>query len=70
MRAKTKDGERLKRLAKKYADACVELSWIGSRFPDGHDEIRADYNKARKKLFDEIYRLTSIDLTPRAVRDE
>ena len=70
MRAKTRDGERLKRLARKYADACVELSWIGSRAPDFFDDIREEHRKARKKLFDEIDRLTSLDLTPRAVMDE
>ena len=70
MRAKTKDGERLKRLANSYADAKVERSWRGTKDVDEWEAIDERVNKARKQLFDEIDRLTSVDLTPRAVRDE
>lgn len=70
MRAKTSAGSQLKRLAKRYAEAFADLVLIGGRHPDEHAEIRQQYAKARKKLYERIDSLTSIDLTPRSVHDE
>lgn len=69
MRVRTQDGARLKRLAKAYADAWVEVVYIGGSDPADHDEIRERYKKARQRLHAEIDRLTGVDLTPRAVED-
>lgn len=49
-----KDVRRLKRLAKEYADWWVEMSWIGSRHPDEHEEVVTAYRRARKRLHDAL----------------
>lgn len=69
MKFETKEGERLKRLAREYAQACVAKSWIGNYDPKDHNIIIERYQKAKKKLYDEINRLTMIDDTPRAISE-
>lgn len=69
MKAKTSTGSKLKRLAKKYASAWAEMTWMGNRHPDEHNEIRQTYEKAQKTLHDAIDEATSIDLAPRAVQE-
>lgn len=69
MRARTTEGKRLKRLAKEYADAWADLSWIGGADPRDHNAIRKAYKKAREKLHKAIDEVTSLDLTPRVVED-
>lgn len=59
MRAKTAEGKRLKRLVNRYAKAVEARSWMGSMDSVDHE--------AKKLLFDEIDRLTSISLTPRSL---
>lgn len=69
MRAKTVEGTRLKRLIGKYVKAAIDQSWMGYKDAEEHNDIEENYKVARKKLWDEIDRLTSIDLTPRAEQD-
>ncbi len=70
MRAKTKDGERLKRLANKFATTSSLWTWANEFGTSAGREIaQENMYKARKRLFDEIDRLTSLDLTPRAIQD-
>lgn len=69
MKVKTKQGERLKRLAQKYGNAMIDLSWLGNCPPEEHPKIKEAHDKARKALWDAIEELTSVDLTPRTVRD-
>ncbi len=43
--------QRLRRLLKRFEEAAVALSWVGSRFPDERDEIVDEYNEAREELY-------------------
>ena len=70
MKAKTLVGRRLKRLANDFANACVDLSWLGCTHPEEHDEIRQRHRKARRRLHAAIDELTSMDITPRTVDEE
>ena len=70
MRAKTKDGERLKRLARKYAVTYADMLECGDDPTDYGATVRVMCREAKEKLYDEIDRLTSVDLTPRAVSGE
>lgn len=45
---------KLKRIAEAYAQASIDLSWIGNTHPDEHNGIRQRYAKARRKLHDSI----------------
>lgn len=67
MRAKTTEGRRLRRLADHYAQATADLAFLGAANPLDHAAIRDRYRKAKEALYGEIDRLTSINLTPRAV---
>ncbi len=77
MRAKTKTGKQLKRLAYRYAEAYSEgvIAYLDSKTEGGIfdsvqcEEIKRKCNKAEKKLFDAIDELTSADLTQRAVQE-
>lgn len=70
MKANTKEGDRLKRMAVRYARAYAEETWIGSRHPDEHQEVLDEFKAAKKALFDAIDELTAVDLTPRAVSEQ
>lgn len=70
MRAKTAEGRRLKRLATAYANAFADWTWGGGGDPEDIPEVEERLKKARRKLFDAIDSLTSIDLTPRIVADD
>jgi hypothetical protein len=49
--------------------AYAEITWIGSRPPEEHQEVKEYFRKCRKKLHDAIDELTSVDLTPRAISE-
>lgn len=59
----------MKRLAKRYAEAYAETTWIGHGKPKEGVRIEKDCEDARKKLFDAIDEITSTDITPRAVQE-
>jgi hypothetical protein len=65
MRAKTAEGRHLKRLAKRYANAAVDRA-LEANDPRGQWgwDTRGALEDAKKKLHDEIDRITSVDLTP------
>ena len=44
----------LLRRIKKFEEAVVELSWLGSRHEDDHEEIQRAYKKARHNLISYI----------------
>ena len=69
MKATTAEGRRLKRLATAYANAFANWTWRRGGDPEGVPEIEERLKKARRKLFDAIDSLTSIDLTPRGIGD-
>lgn len=68
MNVKTTDGRRLKRLARAYARAVADVA-LEKVDPSGQWDwdTHTARDVARDKLFAEIDRLTSVDLTPRAV---
>jgi hypothetical protein len=45
---------RAARLLKRFENAARELSWLGGRDPDAHDEIQSEYKAARKALMEYI----------------
>lgn len=70
MRAKTTEGAKLKRLAKKFAEATANVAVEQVSSSQFNWDTVGALDDARKKLFDEIDRITSLDLTPRAVTEE
>ncbi len=69
MKLKTKEGERLKRLARAYARAEIDLSWLGSCPDDDEKELKAQVKKTWDKLVEAIEELTNQDTTPRDIND-
>ncbi len=69
MKLKTKEGERLKRLARAYAQAETDLSWLGSCPDDDEKELKEHVRKTWNKLIEAIEELTNQDTTPRDVHD-
>lgn len=43
-----------RRLLKRFEVASVNLGFIGASHPDDHDEIKAEYQRARKALLAHI----------------
>ncbi len=66
MGAKTADNRRLKRLAKEYADACVDFSWEGYSSPEDLN-ARQRLREARKRLHNAIDSLTILSFGPKAI---
>ena len=58
MKLKTKEGERLKRLARAYAQAKIDLSWLGSCPDNDEKELRGHVKKTWAKLVEAIEELT------------
>ena len=56
---------RLKRLAFNYAQAYMDLSWIGIHLANEHEEIKKNHREARRKLLTEIDRVVSLVPTER-----
>ena len=68
MKSKTTVGQKLKRLAKKHADAWGDL--VLDRCSEKEEaELTAKFLKARKNLFDAIDEITCVDHAPRALQD-
>lgn len=67
MRAKTTEGNRLKRLAKKYAKAVADVAVEQVSPSQSEWDTRGALREAKEKLFAEIDRIMSVDLTPRAI---
>lgn len=57
MRITNETSENLKRLAVDFAQAKVDLSWIGACDVASHNGIKRRYAESRKALFDEIERI-------------
>ncbi len=70
MKARNEDAERLKRLVEDYADACAKFERIDDWRHPSASRLRKKCEDIRTKLYDEIDRLTSIDLTPRSVLED
>lgn len=45
-----KPSPKAQRLLREFARACEELSWIGNKPPEEHEDIRIRYLKASQKL--------------------
>ncbi len=69
MKLKTKEGERLKRLARAYAQAQIDLSWLGSSPDDDEKELKTQVKKTWNRLIVAIEELTNVDITSRDVHD-
>lgn len=71
MKARIRTGEHLKRLIRRYGDLREDMGIYKSEGTDIQEEanLHAKMLRARKALYDEIDRLTSIDLTPRPVQE-
>lgn len=44
----------LKELIEDYAQACVDLSWSGSRHPDDMSKIEEYHKVAKRKLYEKL----------------
>lgn len=49
----------LLKLIRNYKYAAIALSWMGSKHPDDHDDIKEKYREAKRKLNAYIYKNTN-----------
>lgn len=70
MKLKTKEEQRLWRMVRRYANAVANDSWKGGVDPEATPYIEAELKRSKEVVLAEIDRLTSIDTTPRAVRED
>ena len=68
MKARTSQGEKLKRLIRIYVNCAID-NYLEAPTPEEDELIHGRLIKARKAVYDAIDELTSVDFAPRAIQD-